>query len=320
MPKVSVIIPIYNVEKYLDKCLDSIVNQTYENIEIICINDGSTDGSQKIVNKYKKKYKNIISLEKENGGQATARNMGLTIATGEYVTFVDSDDYIDKKLYETIAPKMKKGYDLILFDYEIVYSNRRERKYCLNPIDKDNVTPSEYLLSQIVSPCNKIYKKAYLDKMNFKFPEGIIYEDYAAIPTLVINNPKIAYVDKAFYFYVQSDSSTTRNEEYKTKYENLFPATEFLYNKLKNCELKEEAEYQITIHNLYHGALNFYKFNKLEQIDKIADSIKEKFPKWNKNKYIKKESLRAKTLMYLFYKKRYWLIKLIQKLKNRGAR
>ena len=319
MPKVSIIIPVYNVEKYLDACLDSIVNQTYGNIEIICINDGSTDNSQKIINKYKKQFKNIISVEKENGGQASARNMGLSMATGDYISFVDSDDYIDKNLYKKIEQKMKKGYDLILFDYEIVYSNKKVRKHCMNPKDNENVSPSEYLLSQIVSPCNKVYKKDYLDSIEFMFPEGIIYEDYASIPTLAINNPKITYINEAFYFYVQSESSTTRNEEYKTKYEDLFPATEYLYNKLKGCELSEESEYQITIHNLFHGALNFYKFNKLEQIDKISDSIREKFPRWMKNKYIKQESLRTKTLMYLFYKRQYRLIKLIQNLKKIGA-
>ena len=320
MKKISVIMPIYNAEKYLEKCLDSLVNQTYKELEIICVNDGSKDSSQNIINKYKKKYKNIVSIEKENGGQASARNLGLKKATGEYISFIDSDDYVHKNLFDSLKTKINKDYDIIMFDYKIVYPDgKEESKNCMNPVDKDNVTCEEYLLSQIVAPWNKVYKKEYLEKCDFAFPEGIIYEDYAAMPPLVLNKPKMAYVGKALYYYVQSDSSTTRNAEYKEKYENLFPATEYLYNKLKNCQWKEEAEYQITMHNLYHGALNFYKYNKLEMIDKISESIKEKYPKWMKNKYIKKESLRTKTLMYLFYKKNYGMIKLIQKLKNRGA-
>src|SRR5574344_2022066 len=100
MIKVSVIVPVYNVEKYLPKCLDSLVNQTLQDIEIIVVNDGTKDNSQKIIDKYAKKYKNIKSYIKENGGLSDARNYGVAKANGEYISFIDSDDYIDKKMLE----------------------------------------------------------------------------------------------------------------------------------------------------------------------------------------------------------------------------
>ena len=114
MPKVSVIVPVYNVEKYIEKCLDSLVNQTLNNIEIIVVNDGSKDNSQDIIDKYCKKYKNIKSFIKENGGLSDARNAGLDICTGEYITFVDSDDLIDKDFIKILYDISKqKDADIV---------------------------------------------------------------------------------------------------------------------------------------------------------------------------------------------------------------
>ena len=320
MPKVSVIVPVYNVEKYLERCLDSILNQSFkEEIEVIVVNDGSPDNSQKIIDKYQKKYKNVKGYIKENGGLSSARNFGLTKATGEYVSFIDSDDYIDKDLYKSVSSKMNKKYDIIIFDYNVAEGKKITRIKSLFPEDADNVTPQEYLLTQVTSACNKVYKREYLEKMKMKFPEGIIYEDYATIPGLVAGNPKMAYVEKGMYFYEQSEVSIMRNQEYKPKYENLFTATDILYDKLKDYEHQDAVEYLIVMHNLYHGALNFYKYNKFDQIDRMSDSIKERFPNWSKNKYIKKESFKERLLMKLFYKKQYKLIKLIQKIKRRGV-
>src|SRR5699024_6933853 len=108
MPKVSVIVPVYNVEKYIEKCIQTLVNQTLQDLEIIIVNDGSTDNSEKIIKKYKKEYKNIIYVTKENGGLSSARNFGLLYATGEYVAFLDSDDYVDKIIYEKMYNKAKE--------------------------------------------------------------------------------------------------------------------------------------------------------------------------------------------------------------------
>ena len=107
MPKVSVIVPVYNVEKYIARCLTSLVNQTIEDLEIIVVNDGSKDNSEQIIKEFKKDYKNIIYVKKENGGLSSARNFGLIYATGEYVAFLDSDDYVDRTLYQKMYEKAK---------------------------------------------------------------------------------------------------------------------------------------------------------------------------------------------------------------------
>ena len=116
--KVSVIVPVYNTEKYLEKCLNSLVQQTLDEIEIIVVDDGSPDNSQAIISKYAEQYPNkIISLKKKNGGLGDARNFGLEYAAGEFIGFVDSDDWVDTKMYETMYKEAINGYDIVLCDY-----------------------------------------------------------------------------------------------------------------------------------------------------------------------------------------------------------
>ena len=313
MSKVSIIVPVYNSEKYLKKCLDSLVSQALKDIEIILVNDGSTDNSLNIINNYLTD-KRVKLFNKENGGQASARNLGLLKSTSDYIIFIDSDDYVSKdmgeKLYDFIY---HNNYDIVITDYYIVSNDKKYIKIINTKCGR--ISNKEYLQTA-VCPWNKIYKKDFLLANNFKFPEGIIYEDFASIPTLVKYNPKIGYLDKAFVNYVHSEASTMRTKEYKPKYEDIFKACHILYNSLINTEYKEELEYLFIYHMLYLGSLNFYQYEKYKQIDKIANFMKEKFPKWNKNKYLNKNTKKEKILMTLFYYKKYKLIKMIQKIKN----
>ena len=121
MPKISVIVPVYNTERYLSKCLDSILNQTYDDIEVIVVNDGSTDNSELIIKEYVNKFPNKLKYyKKENGGLSDARNYGVEKAIGDYLCFVDSDDYIDTKLFEMVTPQMDKQIELIKYKAIIV--------------------------------------------------------------------------------------------------------------------------------------------------------------------------------------------------------
>ena len=123
---VSIIVPVYNVEKYIDKCLNSLVNQTLKNIEIIVVNDGTKDNSQKIIDKYTKKYSFIRSYIKENGGLSSARNYGLKHAKGEYIAFVDSDDFVDKNMFEQMYLYAKNNkYDIVVCDTINVYNDKQ---------------------------------------------------------------------------------------------------------------------------------------------------------------------------------------------------
>ena len=310
--KFSVIVPIYNSEKYLKKCLDSLVNQTFKNIEIILVNDGSTDNSEDIIKQYLKD-KRIIYLKKENGGQASARNLGLSKAKGDYISFIDSDDYVDLDMFEKLN-ECTFDNDIILSDYYYTKENQDNYVKLFNG-NAGNIINTDYWKFD-TCPWNKFYKKSFLIENNFSFPEGIMYEDYASIPTLIKYNPKLYYCNEAFVHYVQSEVSTMRSEVYKEKYEDIFKATNYLYDNLIGCGYDQELEYLICFHFLYLGSLNFYRFKKYKQIDKISNFIKEKFPLWYNNRYVKKISLKEKILMKLFYLKKYKIISFIQRIKR----
>ena len=316
MTKVGIIVPVYNSEKFLDRCLNSLVNQTLDDIEIVVVNDGSVDNSQAIIDDYKSKYSNVISFKKKNGGQASARNLALTKVSSENIMFVDSDDYIElnacEKLYDSA---ISNNSDIVACDYYITSNNVDSYHKVLKEMKSGVIEVKDYFLCD-VGPCNKLFKLEFLKNTNFSFPEGIIYEDYAAVPTLIKYNPNIYYLNQAFLHYVQTDSSTMRTIEYKEKYEDIFPASNYLYESLKDCIYKEELENLITYHLLYLASLNFYKYKKYSQIDKIADFMKSKFPKWKKNKYINNFSFKQRVLMYLFYHKKYYVISFVQRMKG----
>lgn len=316
MNRFSVIVPVYNSSGYLKKCLDSLVKQSFKDLEIIVVNDGSTDDSESIVKEYALEFTNVFLYTITNHGQAYARNYGLSKASGEYISFVDSDDYVSLDLYEKMDKKLRmQDYDMVLFGYCAVDSDDRVLFNKRYECSVDIVSDIDYLFSD-PCPWNKVYKKEFLDRVGFKLPEGIIYEDYCYIPTLINYSPVIGYVDCELYYYVYSNSSTTRNVCYKEKYEDLFEATDILYNSFIGTKYGEEIEYLIYYHFLYQGSLNFYKFNRYDMIDKIALVMCDRYPKWFSNKYVRKRSIKERILAYLFYKRKYKLIGKIQKMKG----
>lgn len=316
MAKVSIIVPVYNSEKYLEKCIKSLLNQTLTDIEIIMVNDGSLDSSETIIKKFQQIDSRIILINKQNGGQASARNLGISNSTGEYISFIDSDDYADESLCEKMYEKARlENYDIVCCDYYI-NTGDTNKYFPIFDFDSRELSTNEYIFSG-AGPCNKLYKRIFLQENNFIFPEGIIYEDYASIPGLAAHNPKVFYIKIALFYYVHHVDSTMRSNEYKTKYEDIFEATNILYKSLANTKYYLELESLICYHLLYLGSLNFYKYRKFDQIDKISNFIKKNFPNWQKNKYVKKCPKKERLMMSLFYHKKYNIISLCQKFKKR---
>lgn len=320
MMKLSIIIPVYNSFKYLDKCINSLINQTISELEFIFVNDGTPDNSVKIIKKYQKNDDRIKLLEKENGGQASARNLGLSVATGEYIAFLDADDYVSLDMYEIMYNRAKKdNLDIVVCNYYLSYSDRAvEMKNDITSLSEKEITRDEYLLLS-PSPCNKIFKRKYLEREKFKFPEGIIYEDLASIPLLGLGDPKVVYLNKCLYYYVQSDVSTMRNKEYNSKYENIFKAIKYLYDHMVDKGNNMELEYLLVYHYLYLGSLNFYKYKKYKNIDRISNDMKKYFPNWDKNKLVRLKFNKKEMLyMKLFYYKKYFLINIYRRLFNKN--
>lgn len=213
--KISVIIPVYNVEKYLKRCLDSVVNQTYKNLEIILIDDGSTDKSGNICDEYAAKDKRIIVIHKENGGLSDARNKGLDICTGDYISFIDSDDWIENGFYEYVVNNVKDN-DLLIFDYYI--TNGKFSKWIKYKNTEVELSKEKCLIELAKTKlqsyaCNKIYKLYLFD--NIIFPEGRNYEDQAIMHLIVDKSTNIRYYNKAFYNYFQNPKGITHTVNYK---------------------------------------------------------------------------------------------------------
>lgn len=223
MCKVSVIIPVYNTEKYLKECLDSIVNQSLEDIEIICIDDGSTDNSLEILREYAENDSRFKIFSQENNGQGSARNYGLDVAKGEYIYFMDSDDFIElNTLSDCYDEASKNNLDFLMFQL-INYDESKKSLYQDNDYDMPNVgdlvadnvfsyADLNHLIFQVaVSPVNKLYSKKFLDDINVRFPEDVIFEDNVFFWNVFLNAKRIKFLKHHYYIRRRHSSSTTGN-------------------------------------------------------------------------------------------------------------
>lgn len=229
MIKYSFIVPVYNTEKYLKKCLDSLVNQTYKDFEIIVVNDGSTDKSSSIISKYQKKYKNIIVIDKENEGLSMARNRGVQKSSGKYIIFVDSDDYVSNKLLEEVDKKIDDS-DILRFqiateDEEYTKINEYHEEGFESMCGYDAF---KYLSSyHFVEPawCYVIRKNYYIEN-KFSFKKGVYHEDFGLIPYVIYKARKVKSIDFIGYYYIQRNGSIMNNNDYKKTVKKAFDMLE----------------------------------------------------------------------------------------------
>lgn len=215
MDKISVIVPVYNAEKTINRCLESLVNQTYNNLEVIAIDDGSSDKSLKIMKQFKKRFpEKVVIVSRENKGIGYTRNEGISIATGNYLGFVDSDDYVELEMYEHLYKHLKKTKsDIVVCDYfEFDESNRRTKSvydFKISSIEKD-----PKLINKInTAPWNKLYKREIFD--NVKYPENLKYEDLSAVLLALLKAKKVSKLNKPLYDYYINMSGETNTYNYR---------------------------------------------------------------------------------------------------------
>lgn len=213
---ISVIVPVYNAEKDLENCIKSILSQTYETFELILVNDGSKDGSLEICRTFEKQDKRIRVYDRENGGAGAARNTGLEKMKGEYVVFVDSDDYVSANYLENLYLAIELGgYDIVQSRLEQVTEKKTPLKVIFNPSDVREITKIEALNGRLykVSVCSKIYS-SWIFK-DFHFSEGVIYEDDDSYYIFVDRAKRVALLNETLYYYFMSDNSVMRNNSEK---------------------------------------------------------------------------------------------------------
>ena len=210
MPRLSVIVPVYKVEKYIHKCVDSILNQTFTDFELILVDDGSPDNCGKICDEYAEKDSRVRVIHKENGGQSSARNRGLDVARGDIIGFVDSDDDIDVNMYQNLIEFMdKEALDLVFCDVYLVRGTkiREQSMYSNNKVMSKKQGLNDNLVCKIDNAVwNKIYKKEIFK--NLRFTEGIVYEDVRIMYKIFDSIKKCGYLKKSLYYYYKRKNST----------------------------------------------------------------------------------------------------------------
>ena len=298
---ISVIVPIYNVEEYLSKCIDSIIHQTYENLEIILIDDGSLDNSGNICDKYAQNDKRIQVIHKKNGGLSDARNVGISKASGRYITLIDSDDYVLEDYVDFLYKLLKeKNADMSVCKQKVIYENGGEiytgtnKEYILTP--KETLRMALYSNDFDISAWGKLYKKELFDKV--KYPVGRLYEDAATTYKLIDLCKKIAFKSEEKYVYfVRNNSITTKN--FNPKKMDLITSTkemtDFVSNKYPDLTMAANRRlmyaYLSTLMQLTSADKNIVDYKKYKNI--LMDYIKEHRKEILKDKEVPKRDRMA---------------------------
>ncbi|CVI73531.1 Putative glycosyltransferase EpsH [Clostridiales bacterium CHKCI001] len=293
--KVSVIVPVYNTEKYLNACLDSLVNQTLKEIEIILINDGSTDNSGKIIRQYENEYpQKFIVIEQENQGQACARNRGLERSRGIYIGFVDSDDIVEPQMFEKMYERAAlKNADFVECDYGY-YQFNDGVKNTLQKYVKITAKEKTYqmFLDPMIAPWNKIYKREIIIKSGVVFPERYIYEDTAFYIDLIPYIKTMEYIDEEYVqHYFRPNSTQTKKQNPRVGEMLSIVEQIILFYKKRGFfdQYFEELEYfcvKIMLCSSF-GRIGMLEDKELRQIymKKMLKIIEMYFKGFRKNKY-----------------------------------
>jgi len=278
---ISVIVPVYNVELCLDKCINSIVCQTYEKLEIILVDDGSTDSSSNICDDWAKKDKRIKVIHKNNAGQSDARNIGIDAAEGEYILFIDSDDYVAVDMCEQLLNAMKyNDSDIAICSFYWQCLNRRKKHNMYFPscgyLTRDNVLEfwAKSSSTEYIVPWNKLYrKKLFFTLEHIRYPMGRIYEDEYTTYRLLYNARKIIFVDKPLYFYVQRDGSTMSNFTMRNLLDRVYLVDGYFEWTSKYAPTKRKVMESVAMRSSLETLKQFFMHDKLKSERKICDDL-----------------------------------------------
>lgn len=289
MIKVSVIVPAYNVEKYIGKCLAALARQTLSDIEVLVVNDGSQDDSQRIIDEFVKRYPHIFkSFVKPNGGLSDARNYGIPHCRGEYIGFVDSDDYVEPDMFEKMYDEAKKiDADIVVCDYLKEYET--ESRLVKARVYKSS---KDMFLGGLAAAWNKIYKRVLIEKTGVLFPKGLIYEDTEFFCKLIPHVSVCGYVNRAFVHYVQRAGSITNSQGKKVAMIfDIFDGIIAYY--------KENAFYESYKDELTYFATRVLLGSSMERIcrcenasdrkellERTMEYLDDRFGCWRKNRYL----------------------------------
>lgn len=315
--KITVVVPVYNVEKYLSKCLESILAQNFDNYEVVIVNDGSTDNSLEIAQKYEKQYPAIIRvISQKNKGLGGARNTGIRNAKGEYILFVDSDDTIKQGMLSNLYYNIKKeDGDIIFFGMEYIDENGKVIDTRLQfDDDYSSFTLEEqpFIFSKDSYICDKMYKLSLFIENNIFFPENAWYEDLWTEPKLILHTKKMVFTKKIFYEYLQREGSIMHNSNVGKNIDMIFAVKDIIeYYKQEGVFEKyyKQLEFLTIFHVMTLCTLRVASENpNHELLKRFYDFSKEQFPKFKSSKTIKELSKKYRIVFKISCMKQYWIL------------
>lgn len=310
MATIDIVVPVYNVEKYIKRCIDSLIHQTFKDIRILLIDDGSTDQSAAICDAYAEQYENITVLHKENGGLSSARNAALGMAKAEYIMFLDSDDYYDETVCEkayTLAER--ENADVVAFGIALVGADGRQKPYGAQHLEIANPEISEEQRKQLVfcfgHVVNKLYRRECVEGV--RFPEGLILEDYFWSSVIASRVERLCFLEEDLYYYCTNPQSITHAPNPLHKFDK-FKIMELIIEYYREQGLYdpyyESIEYLCTMFCFVNGcksAILGYE-NPYDVVDYAVKMMHNQFPKFYKNRYYKARNVwKVRALAQLLY-------------------
>lgn len=315
--KVSIIIPVYNTERYLKQCIDSAIEQTFENYEIIAVDDESPDKSRQVLQEYERRYPDKFRMiSQRNKGLGGARNTGIREAAGEYVLFLDSDDWIHKDtLRLTYQIADKKKCDIVIFDINCVDEETNSETILCGYYGYGNIlslAKAPRLLFETPSACNKLYKRKLFIDTGIAFPERVWYEDLRTTIKVYVNACGIVYLNKSLYFYRQRGNSIMHTKQSMRNLE-IIDAVDAIYNYFMEKKILNQYYLELEFMAINHILLEAIPrtLGNSKMTDKLQGYMLKRFPDYRTNKYISKLPMRRRIKLLLIESKLYFILKII---------
>ena len=324
MPKASVIVPVYKVEEYLEKCVQSILAQTERDFELILVDDGSPDRCGALCDSLAQTDSRIRVIHQENQGLGGARNTGIREARGDWLLLVDSDDWIEPKILEkAMEAGLREEADLVMFAFRTVDEQGRELGVFRENMPKERgIGLQEHKEALLTAPCawNKLYRRSFFQGTGLAYPPRVWYEDLRTTPKLMAKAGRMVFLDEVGYNYLQRQGSIMksanleRNREILDAFDDLLPwfRKEGLFEAYRR-----ELEYLAVFHvYLTAGVRVALADRKSPLLRELAAYVEERFPGWRQNPYLPKLGGKRRLLVSLLEKKWYWAVSLLFKLKG----
>ena len=307
--RLSLIVPMYNVEAYLPRCLDSIANQTLKDMEVLLVDDGATDGTSKIAQEYAERYSNFRYFRKENGGLSDARNYAIPYAKGEYLAFLDSDDWVKPTLYEKLVNTIGDA-DVCVTDIEYYYEDAAKRFIMkgLSSWNADSIQ-KRALLSPLFA-WNKIYRTELFQKGGYRYPTGTWYEDHPVTTMIFAKSNKIAYLEECLMHYRQREGSIMAATKDK-RIAQIFDVLEQVRNNFQREGIyekyRDELEYLHIEHLRLYGMFRFIRSDDWKTYYERSEAVmKQFFPDWRNNCYLTNLSTKNQLFLKTYNRATAW--------------